>query len=346
MAICELSILYLKSHSHERIMGRKEIKMSIVLDKKVNQYGNEIVSEEIEFAKGKWIHHTLNCMNSIDYGMGTCRCQSHNTWHSSQINREEAKKALGAHISALTDEERADLLTPSLQDKIDEIFDLLGFTWEQVETWCADCYRMDLNPLPTLRNHLKDLCKVDFAYDSRDQGWFFEAKESTLVCWLNNNSDDKEDWKVELKVYEVEKTKENPNEDLYISLSAKELTIKFITEKEKGILPYALWWEAENRNFLSELVENISAWEFSNSKEGDFIYLCDRGEDNYKGVDSYCRSYSHINFSDIFLHAKEKGEISLNLWNEAKRRNFFDNLMEGENLENWIDHGDGYMHRC
>lgn len=159
----------------------------ITLETKENQYGEEIAISTIYFQDGKWFWETLNCENSQDLGSGTCRCVSHNPTTIDRISREKAKIQIGEHVAELTEEERKDLLDESKWARVQEVFSLLGFTWAELEAWALDCYRMGMNPLPTLRKHLDEICQVGFMYDQPGTGW--DSEEPTLVCKLSEEDD-------------------------------------------------------------------------------------------------------------------------------------------------------------
>ena len=178
--------------------------MAIILDTQKNQYGEEVVTESIFLQDGKWWRKELNCQSSLDYGFGTCRCVSHPAFNTYQISRAEIEDLNWSEELAkgCTQEEANELFrNQTLEDKILEKFQLLGFeNWEAVETWCGNCYKIGMNPLPKLREHLKNLCEVGFAYDNRDQGWFWDAKTPKLVCWLSQDADSPENTSVSLEV--------------------------------------------------------------------------------------------------------------------------------------------------
>lgn len=58
-----------------------------------NQLGETIVTNELSFRDGEWISSSL-CNSSIDYGLGTCRCNSHPAWYVETISREAALKII------------------------------------------------------------------------------------------------------------------------------------------------------------------------------------------------------------------------------------------------------------
>ena len=172
-----------------------------VIETTTNQYGIEETSYEIYTVNGMWFSTILTCLSSGHYSLGTCRCISHNPTETTQITREEAIKELGKNISKLPEEEREDLLNPSLEQRIEEVLSLRGFTLEETEKWCADCYNMDTNPLPKLREHLQGVCEVAFMYDQQEAG--YASDTNTLVCKLYQTENPK-DIDVTLMVVEGE----------------------------------------------------------------------------------------------------------------------------------------------
>jgi hypothetical protein len=60
----------------------------------------------------------------------------------------------------LTPEEEADILewgTQTIRQIVEDHFISRGLTWSEMEKWVANCYRMNLNPLPILRKLLVDI---------------------------------------------------------------------------------------------------------------------------------------------------------------------------------------------
>lgn len=86
----------------------------------------------------------------------------------------------------------------SLRAKIEDQFHLKGLSWDEMEKWSVDCYKLDQNPLPIIRKTVGDICKVIFAYESA--GASFVGTDPTLVCWLSNDGAH-EDWSVQLQEY-------------------------------------------------------------------------------------------------------------------------------------------------
>jgi len=118
---------------------------------------------EIYFKNGRWYQR-------LEWGTTT------------PISRQEVIDLLQDKIFLLSEEEQEDLLRVSDKETlIKEKFFLLGFSWKDMEDWCLLCYRLGINPLPTLRRHLNDLgVSVGFMY--RGGGW--ASEKDTLVCEL------------------------------------------------------------------------------------------------------------------------------------------------------------------
>jgi len=130
----------------------------------------DVPGHEIVFRDGKWYseyHEQLG---------GECM----------RISRVEARELIGDKMALLSDEEREDILISGTLSCIKEKFELLRFSWEEMENWCERACVMEINPLPALRAHLKDICKVVFAYNS--SGTIYAGEEDTLVCWLDNSN--------------------------------------------------------------------------------------------------------------------------------------------------------------
>jgi hypothetical protein len=131
--------------------------------------GEDIPGREIVFRDGKWYdecHEQLGKKNI-------------------RISRTEAMRLIGDEISFLSDEEKRDILISDTLSCVKEKFELLGFTWEEMEDWCEKCYRLGLNPLPALRDNLKGICNVAFAYSM--SGAVFSPEKDGICCWLDNS---------------------------------------------------------------------------------------------------------------------------------------------------------------
>jgi len=138
----------------------------IVLNEIENQYG-ELVDEEflVYQGKGRWDYYYLQCYSSSDLGLGTCQCVSHSPYRLSKtIGVKEMKEFLEEKpslISQLSDEEKEyiksyneSIVTRILNDLLVAI-DLSSV--EELEKCISSCYKIDVNPLPRLREVLKEL---------------------------------------------------------------------------------------------------------------------------------------------------------------------------------------------
>jgi hypothetical protein len=237
--------------------------MSIVVSTITNQYGNEVTEQEYYLSDGLWYEQYINCRNAASEGLGTCQCHSHRTYDSWPVSREKVRKAVESRITELSEEERADLLDNSLEKRIDEKFRLLGFTLKQVETWAADCYKMNLNPLPTLRKHLEGICEVGFMYDQNGV-YFGDISKDTLMCRLHKD-DNPSETRVYFEIHEG--TKPEPDSGAYL-WSAEELYEVFKGELQiQKKISLNVWKEAQSRDwfgkyeFLKELDFYPTKWE-------------------------------------------------------------------------------------
>lgn len=70
-----------------------------------NQYGEEITMSELSFERGRWLLTELNCLSSIDLGLGTCSCNSHPTWWTEVIDRKKALKLIRDYIAREVEDE-------------------------------------------------------------------------------------------------------------------------------------------------------------------------------------------------------------------------------------------------
>jgi hypothetical protein len=143
--------------------------MGIVALMWVVEYGEDVPGREIIFRDGKWYDE----------------CHEQLGGESVRISRVEARELIGKEILLLSDEEKEDILISDTLSRIKEKLEILGFSWEEMQDWCEKCYMLGINPLPTLRSHLKDVCKVAFAYYS--SAAICLPEEDTLVCWLDNS---------------------------------------------------------------------------------------------------------------------------------------------------------------
>lgn len=78
---------------------------TLILDTTENRYGEKIVTYELSFENGRWLLTELNCLSSIDLGLGTCSCNSHPTWWTEEINRKRALKLIRDYISRVEGDE-------------------------------------------------------------------------------------------------------------------------------------------------------------------------------------------------------------------------------------------------
>lgn len=59
-----------------------------------NQRGNKIVDEELSLDDGQWVMEGIACRSSMDFGLGTCRCNSHSSTWSQEVDRATALNAI------------------------------------------------------------------------------------------------------------------------------------------------------------------------------------------------------------------------------------------------------------
>lgn len=138
----------------------------IVLSEVKNQYG-ELVDEEflIYQGGGRWDSYSLQCYSSSDLGLGTCRCVSHSPYHyNGTIGVKEMKKILEENpilVSQLTDEEREaiELYNREFSTRIinDILVEMELSSVEELLQCLANCYKLGVNPLPRLREVLREL---------------------------------------------------------------------------------------------------------------------------------------------------------------------------------------------
>jgi hypothetical protein len=174
--------------------GRKE-KIMVIKEVK-NQYGENIpvISLEYDQERKVFFLSELNCYSSQDMGMGTCRCVSHPTWEDRDISRDEALSIIDtADLTVLMNAEQglnALLTDESLETLIHEKFVLAGFdNQDAVEYALEQAYKLNLNPLPKIREILEGLpIVVAFAYDTSGVGFEAEPRKAVFGVFLDSDS--------------------------------------------------------------------------------------------------------------------------------------------------------------
>jgi len=70
-----------------RVVEMLENGGSLVVERITNQYGERIASRKIYYdPKGKIEEWGIACLNSIDFGLGTCHCNSHDPTYLTEID--------------------------------------------------------------------------------------------------------------------------------------------------------------------------------------------------------------------------------------------------------------------
>ena len=69
----------------------------IILDSKLNRYGEEIETLYFE-KKGESWYLVEGCEGSADLGLGTCSCSSHPTWTEERVSNEEVIETLAKKL--------------------------------------------------------------------------------------------------------------------------------------------------------------------------------------------------------------------------------------------------------
>jgi hypothetical protein len=70
----------------------------LILSKLRNQFGEDIPDERLEFKEGEWLYTRINCLSSVDLGLGTCHCVSHDPVVTEKIKREEAMNLIRRYL--------------------------------------------------------------------------------------------------------------------------------------------------------------------------------------------------------------------------------------------------------
>lgn len=138
----------------------------IVLSEIENQWG-EMVDEEflVYQGNGQWSLYTLQCYSSSDLGLGTCRCVSHDPYHfTGVIGIKEIKDILSENPSLvvqLSDEEKKVIeeYNKNISTRIinDLLVEMELSSIEELQQCLSNCYKLGVNPLPRLREVLKEL---------------------------------------------------------------------------------------------------------------------------------------------------------------------------------------------
>lgn len=71
---------------------------SLVLDTIINQFDEEIISKELYINDGLFEVWEINCMNSSDLGLGTCRCMSHSSSETYWVSPETALELIKIYV--------------------------------------------------------------------------------------------------------------------------------------------------------------------------------------------------------------------------------------------------------
>ncbi len=63
---------------------------SLELDWRRNQRGERIADSWLSFSKGIWTLEEISCYSSMDFELGCCQCNSHNSTSVESISRKRA----------------------------------------------------------------------------------------------------------------------------------------------------------------------------------------------------------------------------------------------------------------
>ena len=64
-----------------------------------NQYGDDVAVEWLEFLNGQWTLTWVQCLSSMEYGFGTCQCNSHRPETTEVITRERALELINDYVA-------------------------------------------------------------------------------------------------------------------------------------------------------------------------------------------------------------------------------------------------------
>jgi len=96
----------------------------LVLETRINQYGDNIAEKSLYFHDGEWMITEINCYSSSDLGLGTCQCHSHPARNYYPIQRKEALLCIQQYIADVeADKKRRQAEIQWLDDAIAESTD-------------------------------------------------------------------------------------------------------------------------------------------------------------------------------------------------------------------------------
>ena len=168
--------------------------MAVVIEKIKNQFGEEIPCHTLEYAgDGKWIEWEITCYSSSDFGLGTCRCINHDPAESWVVGAGRVLQLLEQKpelISQFSEEELIILkkYKEDLQFRLfNDLEEYFNMPIPELEKSFGVCYQLGVNPLPRLRQVLKELnYDIEVIYAVNEPGVCYEDvadKKPVLVVW-------------------------------------------------------------------------------------------------------------------------------------------------------------------
>ena len=150
--------------------------MKKVLATTVNGYGEKVSTAVLYQENGLFRLWEVNCISSIDLGLGNCYCENHLPSWEEPISTADVIQRFG--IEALDGFEK-----PGREQYI---FDAFGVEAHELETALSVAYRLRINPLPALR----DVSDQAIVFSENPELLTFpEAQPGTLVFVVNSHGE-------------------------------------------------------------------------------------------------------------------------------------------------------------
>ena len=150
--------------------------MRKVLSSMENQYGEKVSTAILYQENGMFRLWEVNCISSIDLGLGNCHCVNHPMAIEYPISTHEIINQFGKEaLDGFNEPGDAQL-----------VFDAFGIEKDELETFCRISYKLGGNPLPALRKHYN--VPIVFS-ENPDLLAFPEAEPGTLVFVVNSRGE-------------------------------------------------------------------------------------------------------------------------------------------------------------
>lgn len=150
--------------------------MKKVLNTTINGYGEKVSTAVLYQENGLFRLWEVNCISSIDLGLGNCHCVNHPMAIEYPISTHEIINQFG--------KEALDGFNEPGDTQL--VFDAFGIEKDELETFCRIFYKIGGNPLPALRKHYN--VPIVFS-ENPDLLAFPEAEPGTLVFVVNSRGE-------------------------------------------------------------------------------------------------------------------------------------------------------------